>query len=88
MRTLAFLLAVVAMGSLTAGQSVSKPEQPTQQPAKTQPKMADQVDQHDTTDIFAIPFDTSEEEEDQEIKSLDNLSKKLQAEKQKKQQQK
>lgn len=86
MRYLVLSILTLSLNGLNAGQSVTKPAEPAKTPAKEQnaPRkmvMPDQVDQHDTTDIFAIPFDTSETEEDIEIENLDKLSAKLQARK-------
>ena len=112
MRYLVLSMLTLSLSTLSAGQSVSKPEEPVKTPANTRQKqtvtpdtrnsakattstavqdgqttpdrkmvMPDEVDQHDTTDIFAIPFDTSEAEEDIEIQNLDRLSDKLEAEK-------
>lgn len=86
MRYLVLSILTLSLNGLNAGQSVTKPAEPVKTPAQEQnaPRkmvMPDQVDQHDTTDIFAIPFDTSETEEDLEIEKLDKLSAKLQARK-------
>jgi hypothetical protein len=86
MRYLVLSILTLSLHALNAGQGVSKPAEPVKTPVKEQPAqrkmvMPDQVDQHDTTDIFAIPFDTSETEEDIEIENLDKLSAKLQAKK-------
>ena len=41
----------------------------------------DLVDQIDTPDVFAVPFDTSEEEEDVEAAKLERMQKKMQSQK-------
>lgn len=86
MRYLAIAMLTLSLNALNAGQGVSKPEESKKMPAKEQAPerkmvLPDEVDQHDDTDIFAIPFDTSEAEEEIEIEQLDALSKKIQADK-------
>ena len=51
-------------------------------PAPSQSNKAappDVVDQEDTTDVFAVPLDSSEEEEEQEEESLEKTQKKMKA---------
>jgi hypothetical protein len=61
---------------------------PATDPAKSETKAQlekntppDLVDQIDTTDVFAIPVDTSEEEEDVEEAKLEKMQKKMQSQK-------
>ncbi len=85
MRYLTIILLAISLNGLHAGSTVSKPEpqtpaaQPQTPPAqKAEPKMADQVDQHDQTDIFAIQLDSSEAEQDEEYNDLMEESEELQ----------
>lgn len=88
MRYLVLSILTLSLNALNAGQGVSKPDEPAKTPAQESPAneqarmrkmtMPNQVDQHDTTDIFAIQLDSSEVEQDQEYDELQNESKELQ----------
>jgi hypothetical protein len=65
MRYIVLVAFTLACGALNAGSSASNPPQTTKPAPKE--KMADQVDQ---TDIYAIPLDSSESEQEQEYKDL------------------
>lgn len=73
---------MLSAASIQAAPTVTKQQQTQTQQTKTSavdtPKALGEVDQQDTTDIFAIPLDTSEEEEQQEIDMLDKMQKKRQ----------
>lgn len=69
-----FILGIIAPFALF---SVPSPSQPAAK--KTQPS-EEFVDQGDETDIYAVPLDTSEEEEHEESKELKYIQKELQQE--------
>lgn len=84
MRYLAIAMLTLSLNALNAGQGVSKPEEPSKQPAKEQAPqrkmvMPDQVDRYDTTDIFAIPADNSETAEEFERNRLEAFAERIEA---------
>lgn len=72
---------LVLFALMPAGLYPAAQEKSTSQENRAKNVPPDLVDQIDTTDIYAVPFDTSEEEEDVSEQNLEKLQKKLQQEK-------
>jgi hypothetical protein len=74
MKTAFFCLSILLLpGALFPATAPAAPETKAQREQNTPPDMVDQID---TTDIFAVPVDTSEEEEVVENKKLEQMQKK------------
>ena len=65
-----FLMGIVCVSPMVLF-AASQPAMPNKAPI-------DSVDEMDSTDTYAIPLDTSEEEENLEEKSLERMQKKIQ----------
>lgn len=70
------LLTMCVVAPLAVFAASSTPP-PAKQPAKEKTAPPDLVDQVDDTDLYTVPLDTSEEEEDVEESQLEKLQKKI-----------
>jgi hypothetical protein len=72
------MLLLLSPVSLFPATGPAKPETKVEREQNTPPDLVDQID---TTDIFAVPVDTSEEEEDVNAAKLEKMQKKMQTQK-------
>ena len=74
MKTAFFCLSILLLpGAVFSATTPAAPETKAQREQNTPPDMVDQID---TTDIFAVPMDSSEEEENVMNKKLEQMQKK------------
>jgi hypothetical protein len=66
-------LLILSPGALFPMTGPAKPETKAEREKNTPPDLVDQID---TTDIFAVPVDTSEQEEEVTNKKLEQMQKK------------